>query len=165
MSSSNRLEAQWEPSIIPPVTTGPDGTFRIDGIGRERVATLQFEGPTIETKRAEVRTRPGETIRVPGWKGFANANLITIYGANFEHVAGPTRPIEGVVRDQDTGRPLAGVMVRGERSLSDSASATSIRSAMHKAGIAWSACPGARKGPLSLCHRAISRLMAPAMPT
>ena len=105
------------------MTTGPDGTFRIEGIGRERVATLQLEGPTIETKRVEVRTRPGETIRVPGWKGFGNANLVTIYGANFEHVAGPTRPIEGVVRDQDTGKPLAGVMVRGEQSLSDSTSA------------------------------------------
>jgi hypothetical protein len=74
----------------------------------------------IETKRVEVRTRPGETIRGPGWKGFGNANLITIYGAMFEHVAGPTRPIEGVVRDRDTGKPLAGVMVRGEPSLSDS---------------------------------------------
>ena len=121
MSSSTAVSRrESEPSIIPPVTTGPDGTFRIEGIGRERVATLQLEGPTIETKRVEVRTRPGETIRVPGWKGFGNANLITIYGANFEHVAGPTRPIEGVVRDQDTGKPLAGVMVRGERSLSDS---------------------------------------------
>jgi RNA polymerase sigma factor (sigma-70 family) len=119
----NRLEAQWEPSIIPPVATGPDGTFRVLGIGRERVATLQFEGPTIETKRAEVRTRPGETISVPGWKGIANAHVVSVYGASFQHVAGPTRPIDGVVRDEDTGKPLAGVMVRGERSLSDITSA------------------------------------------
>ncbi len=119
----NRLEAQPEPSVIPPVTTGPDGAFRIEGIGRERVTTLQVEGPTIETKRFEVRTRPGETIRLPGWKGGRKPELITIYGARFEHVAGPTRVIEGVVRDQDTGKPLVGVMVRGDRSLSDSTSA------------------------------------------
>ncbi len=43
--------------------------------------------------------------------------LITIYGATFEHVAGPTRLIEGIVRDIDTRKPLAGIMVRGERSL------------------------------------------------
>ncbi len=116
----NRLEAQPEPPVIPPVTTGIDGTFRIEGIGRERVAGLQLEGPTIETKQIEVRTRPGETIRVPGWKGSSNRDVITIYGARFEFVAGPTRVIEGVVRDQDTGKPLAGVMVRGDRSLSDS---------------------------------------------
>ena len=35
---------------------------------------------------------------------------------------GPLEPIEGFVRDQDTGKPLAGIMVRGERSLSDSTS-------------------------------------------
>ena len=42
---------------------------------------------------------------------------MTIYGATFEHVAGPTRLIEGIVRDIDTKKPLAGIMVRGERSL------------------------------------------------
>jgi RNA polymerase sigma factor (sigma-70 family) len=116
----DRIEAQSEPSLIPLASTGPDGRFRIEGIGRERVATLQFEGPTIETKQVEVRTRRGEMIRVPGWKSSRDADLITIYGANFEHVAGPTRPIEGIVRDQDTGKPLAGIMVRGEQSLSRS---------------------------------------------
>ena len=58
----NRWDAEWEPSIIPPVRTDPDGRFRIQGIGGERVATLQIEGPTIETQRIEVRTRAGETI-------------------------------------------------------------------------------------------------------
>jgi len=106
-----------DPSVIPPIMTGLDGKFRIEGIGRERVSTLQLEGPTIETKQVEVRTRLGETIRVPGYAGGKNPDLITIYGAGFEHVAGPTRPIEGVVRDQDTGKPLAGVMVGGERAL------------------------------------------------
>jgi len=113
----NRLEAQPEPPIIAPVTTGPDGKFRIEGIGRERVSTLQLDGAAIETKQVDVRTRPGATIRVPGYKGGTNPDLITIYGASFEHVAGPTRPIEGVVRDQETGKPLAGVMVYGERTL------------------------------------------------
>ncbi len=46
---------------------------------------------------------------------------MTIYGATFEHVAGPTRPIEGVVSDLDTGRPLAGILVHSERALSNRA--------------------------------------------
>jgi hypothetical protein len=111
----NRLEGQLTKSLIPVVVTGADGTFRIGGVGRERLASLQIQGPTIETKQFEVRTRPGATIRVAGYKG--DPDLITIYGATFENVAGPTRPIEGIVRDQDTGKPLAGIMVRGERSL------------------------------------------------
>lgn len=113
----NRLERQTIPSLIPDALSGVDGAFHIKGVGRERVATLQLEAPTIETKQLEVRTRPGDTIRVPAYKGGMNPDLITIHGARFEHVAGPTRPIEGVVRDQDTGKPLAGIMVRGEHSL------------------------------------------------
>ena len=113
----NRLERQTTPAVIPQVATSADGTFRIEGVGRERVATLQLEATTIETKQLEVRTRPGDTIRVPAYKGGMSPDVITIHGARFEHVAGPTRPIEGFVRDQDTGKPLAGIMVRGEHSL------------------------------------------------
>jgi RNA polymerase sigma factor (sigma-70 family) len=113
----NCLEPQTIPSLIPDALTGVDGTFHIKGVGRERVATLQLEATTIETKQLEVRTRPGDTIRVPAYKGGMNPDVITIHGARFEHVAGPTRPIEGFVRDQDTGKPLAGMMVRGEHTL------------------------------------------------
>ena len=78
---------------------------------------MQIEGPTIETQRVLVRTRPGATMRVPAHKDAYQPELVTIYGDDLEHVAGPTRPIEGVVRDLDSGRPLAGIMVRGEHRL------------------------------------------------
>ncbi len=104
---AGRMVFQPNPPVIPPVTTGPDGRFRIEAIGQERVATLQFEGPTIETVQVKVRTRPGPTIRIPP------PRPVTIYGATFEHLAGPSRPIEGVVRDKETRRPLAGVIISG----------------------------------------------------
>ena len=44
---------------------------------------------------------------------------MTYYGAQFGHVAEPSRPITGVVRDKDSGQPLAGVVVRGTGSLSE----------------------------------------------
>ena len=116
-----RIDAQPEPPVISPVRTDADGRFQIAGIGRERMTTLQIEGPAIETQRVMVRTRPGATLRIPAHaalstKGY-RPELVTIYGATFVHVAGPTRPIEGVVRDVDSGRPLAGIMVRGEHRL------------------------------------------------
>jgi hypothetical protein len=116
------LQGQPEPPVIAPVRTGADGRFRIAGIGRERVATLLIEGPAIETTLVMVRTRPGATLRVPVMKGVEELDPddrpepLTCYGATFDHVAGPTRPIEGVVRDFDTGQPLAGIMVHGDES-------------------------------------------------
>jgi RNA polymerase sigma factor (sigma-70 family) len=111
------LRSQTDPPLISPVKTGADGRFQISGIGRERVASLEIQGATIETVQVVVRTRPGATIRFPRSQGPPTDDLmIPIYGATFEHVAGPTRLIEGIVRDIDTKQPLAGIMVRGERS-------------------------------------------------
>jgi RNA polymerase sigma factor (sigma-70 family) len=107
--------AQTDPPLIPPAKSGADGRFSFAGIGRERVASLEITGPTIETVQVVVRTRPGKTIRLLGHEGPPADDLISIYGATFEHVAGPTRPIEGIVRDIDTGHPLPGIMVRSER--------------------------------------------------
>ena len=111
------LWSETDPPLIPPVKTGADGRFHIAGIGRERVASLEIQGATIETVQVVARTRPGPTIRVPVNQGPRVDEPMTIYGATFEHVAGPTRLIEGIVRDIDTRKPLAGIMVRGERSL------------------------------------------------
>jgi hypothetical protein len=111
------MDLQPEPPVIPPARTDAEGRFRIAGIGRERVATLQIEGSTIETRRVMVRTGPGATLHVPPYKDMDRSRWVTFHGATFEHVAGPSRPIEGVVRDLDSGRPLAGIMVHGEDTL------------------------------------------------
>ncbi len=107
----NHLEGLPEPVVIPDRSTGPDGKFRITGVGRGRVVILQIQGPNIETRQVRVRTRHGDPIRLVGTPGRRIDNSITIYGASFEHIAGPTRAIEGVVRDRQSGRPLAGVVI------------------------------------------------------
>ncbi len=105
------------PPVVPVARTDLDGRFRITGIGRERVVELQIAGPTIETAQVKACTKPGETLRLPAYKESTGSDPITIYPSSFVHVAGPTRPIEGVVSDQDTGQPLAGITIQGERSL------------------------------------------------
>ncbi len=107
------------PTAISPVTTAPDGTFRFEGIGRERIVKLQVEGPTIETRQIDVVSRPGKTVRFPTSPNRQNDEPVTIYGATFEHVAAPTRPIEGVVLDLDTGKPLAGILVHSDRTMTN----------------------------------------------
>jgi RNA polymerase sigma factor (sigma-70 family) len=105
------------PSTV--VTTDAAGRFRLTGIGRERVVILRLEGPTVASEYLHVRTRPGEAIKV----GLLEADReygtpridTTYYGADFRHVAGPTKPVIGVVRDRDTKKPLAGFTVQSEK--------------------------------------------------
>src|SRR5262245_48303804 len=83
------------------VTTKADGRFRLTGLGRERVVSLLIEGPAIANGSCSVLTRVGPN----------KADASGLFHARFDYVAAPSRPIRGVVRDQKTGKPLAGVEV------------------------------------------------------
>jgi RNA polymerase sigma factor (sigma-70 family) len=102
-------------ALFPAVTTDTAGKFQLKGIGRERVVGLTIEGPTIETREVQVRTRPGPALARLAWKDNPEGDRLTVYGATFEHAAAPTKPVVGTVRDKDTGKPLAGVTVQSEK--------------------------------------------------
>lgn len=117
-AESNFLTTVEFSHFCPPVKTGADGRFQIRGIGGERLAQLTISGPTIETRQVMVRTRRGETMHKWAWAAYPpddrqNRNRrLTYYGAEFEHAAAPTKPIIGVVRDKDTGKPLANAIIQ-----------------------------------------------------
>jgi beta-lactamase regulating signal transducer with metallopeptidase domain len=92
-------------------TTGTDGRFRLAGIGRERGAWLQIEGPTIATKSFSAITRDPEAVGGP----LRDPNRMgqRIYAATFDFVAQPSRLIRGIVRDRQTGQPVAGTAIQG----------------------------------------------------
>ncbi len=96
--------------LIPPATTGRDGRFQIKGIGRERLARLRIEGPTIATQIVTVQTHSEEAIYYQRTDN-PKPRIHTYYGAALEILAAPPRSVVGVVRDKDTGKPLAGVTV------------------------------------------------------
>jgi RNA polymerase sigma factor (sigma-70 family) len=99
----------------PPAVTDKEGRFTMTGFGRERVIRLSLEGPTIETREVRVRTRPGKTLTALPWAYNPGSGTLVYYGATFDHAAAPSRPIVGVVRDKDTGKPLAGVTVQSDK--------------------------------------------------
>src|SRR5262249_34906464 len=92
------------------LTTGPNGRFRLTGVGRDRVVDLGFEGPGIQSGSIAAMTRPG-TVATPAGK---EGGSITILGARFDHLVAPGRSIVGFVRDKATREPLAGATVVGE---------------------------------------------------
>src|SRR5579883_17660 len=88
-------------------TTAADGSFRLDGLGRDRVVTLLVTKTGIADTFAAVATRPGFD---PAGEG---SSAPPLYPPAFTLAVGPDKPITGVVRDAATKAPLAGVPVRG----------------------------------------------------
>jgi RNA polymerase sigma factor (sigma-70 family) len=113
-----------EAPIVAPVTTDDAGRFRFTGLGKERLVVLWVEGPTIEHQVLYVLTRPELDVKkvvqsAPDrlmFGGRSKTPLPAIYGPTFNHMAGPTRPVVGVVRDHATGKPVADVSINGSAS-------------------------------------------------
>jgi RNA polymerase sigma factor (sigma-70 family) len=109
-----RLDFLGGPGLYPAVVTDSEGRFEIKGIGRERVAHLVLEGPTIARGHISVYTRPGKPIHALEFARNPEGGRLLYYGTGSDHLAAPGRPIVGVVRDKDTGKPLAGVTIQSD---------------------------------------------------
>jgi hypothetical protein len=105
------------PPVSQKVTTDDHGRFQIAGIGRNRLLKVRLDGPTIASQQLYILTRAGEPLEVVDDNAMAGygvpSSRTLYYAAAFKHVASPTRPIVGVVRDKDTKQPLAGVTLKG----------------------------------------------------
>ena len=99
------------------LTPDADGRFEIKGVGDNRLVSLLVEGDGIEHAYIRVATIPGfdpKTVTPATTPPGERATVgMSMYGPEFAHAAGPTQVVTGVVRDQKTGKPLAGVVVTG----------------------------------------------------
>ena len=110
-------------------TTGADGRFEVQGIGRDRIARLEFHGGGVADGTLDVMARPAKAPpkarplpsmrREMALKGREAAfhglypQGTQLVGATFDYIAGPTKPIVGVVRLKGSGKPVEGAIVRG----------------------------------------------------
>jgi RNA polymerase sigma factor (sigma-70 family) len=100
---------QGIPGLPRTITTDADGRFRLRDVGRERMLLFTIGGPKLAAEMVLVITRP-----VPKFQTYDNPTTndkLTIYGASFEHIGVPAKPVTGIVRDKDTGKPIAGVTI------------------------------------------------------
>jgi RNA polymerase sigma factor (sigma-70 family) len=120
---TNIVFSAAEAGLTQTARTDPEGKFTLSGFGRERIVVLRLDGPTIETCLLNAMTRRAPAVRAtrprgglgpPGGDANRNATYVFANGATFDFAAGPGIVVEGVVRDQDTRRPLAGVAVGHE---------------------------------------------------
>jgi RNA polymerase sigma factor (sigma-70 family) len=108
ISNSTEVRLLWYRQHLPVpslmATTDADGRFRLEGLGRERIITLNVAGPGIHYSFMRAMTRRAESVRSP----YKDSIL---YGATFEYLAKPSRLIRGTVREKGTGKPLAGIRI------------------------------------------------------
>jgi RNA polymerase sigma factor (sigma-70 family) len=104
--------------LYPPLTTGKDGTFKLTGIGRERVALVRIESEGIETTDVMLMTRdvtavlPTPVKRQDNGLPQSTQGRYAVYGTTAKITVAPSRPIVGTVRDLDSGKPVAGATVQ-----------------------------------------------------
>jgi RNA polymerase sigma factor (sigma-70 family) len=94
-----------------PIATDAEGRFEIHGLGRDRLAYLQFHSPDVAYARIEVMTRTMQpkTRTVPQPSGIAP--IFTTFGATFTFTSRPVMSIQGTIRDGATHQPMQGVLV------------------------------------------------------
>jgi hypothetical protein len=127
-----------------PATSDAGGRFRITGIGRERLVELHYAAPTgIAHGSILAITRPVETIT-----GLRDKQ--TIYGAEFRHLAQPSRIINGTLREKGSGKPLAGAHAKIQGLLHQAATTRALCHRLPRpSGETWrDARPGQHKGQI-----------------
>ena len=104
-------------TVAVPLTARTDsaGRVRINGLGGNRLVRMQLDGPTIVSQQLTILTRPGEPFQVMLREGNPQnhepGESTVYYGSAFRLATAPCKPIVGVLRDKDSGKPLVGFEV------------------------------------------------------
>ncbi|OJW05644.1 MAG: hypothetical protein BGO49_22265 [Planctomycetales bacterium 71-10] len=97
---------------IGPATTDADGRFRIDGLCRGDGADLRISGVDVADRATRVVLRPATKPPVgPLRSSWSRLDDGKVHELPVEVAMEAARAVEGVVRDVDSGEPIAGAIV------------------------------------------------------
>lgn len=111
----------------PTAVSDENGRVTFSGFGIERALLASVDGPGITrdsfyiVNRAEIdpRWKRGQPSRETLAMLDSGASMLSVYGANFHHLAAPAMTIHGRLTDASTGQPVAGMKllanIRGSR--------------------------------------------------
>jgi hypothetical protein len=114
-----QLSRDESQKFIPPVTTDENGAFELAGIGDDQLVTLTFAGEGVQSQVLFVLGRSMETVRLPHTPFYPDGAQDVFAGRDFTYILGPSVTVEGIVKDYDTGAPLARTVVSVERLFSE----------------------------------------------
>jgi RNA polymerase sigma factor (sigma-70 family) len=91
--------------------SGADGRFKLTGIGRDRIADLIVSGPGVATTQVDVFSRNEAEIRAVD-RAMLQRQSFIVHAPNFQLALAPSKRLEGVIRDKDSGKPIAGMQIQ-----------------------------------------------------
>lgn len=121
-----------------------DGTFELQGIGRDQRAVLQVSADKLAVSVLDVIARPMAPVRVaPRFGGSSDANRV-FNGSQFSCVIETGFDVTGRLTDNDSGQPIAGAEVIGRLDINwdtrrgQLETKTDADGRYHLKGLAWS---------------------------
>ena len=93
------------------VRTDKDGRFRWMGVRTGEVAEIGMREPTTARVHVYGLGRDGAVVSVSIRQGMVGGQIF-YRPRRFEYVVMPTKPLQGVVQDKESGQPLPGVTLR-----------------------------------------------------
>ena len=113
-----RFPRQWQdgglalgsPALPSTVESDEFGRFEFRGLGADRLATIQIEGPSIAKTNLLVVTRKMQPLSAMPTDMVGTRSGV-YYGREFDFVAESSQLVEGTVTDVDSGEPIVGVQV------------------------------------------------------